>query len=234
LESEQWEQLAKALAEMARDLAAQSSLGTTLDRVVAHAVGLVDGCEAAGVMMVRRGKVETLAASDNAARASDRLQEQSGEGPCFDAARNQHEVYRITDMTSRSDRWPQYAPKAREIGIGSVMGFSLFVDEERSLGALDLYSSRAGAFGTEHEHVGWLLAAHASVALSNANQVAHLNTALETSRQIGEAVGILMTRHGLRQPDAFSMLVKASQNSNLKVRDLADTVTYTGDLPTKA
>jgi len=230
VDADKWVELADALAEMARDLAAQESTRATLDRVVAHAVALVEGCEAAGVMVVRRGEVITLAASDNVVVASDRLQGECGEGPCFDAARNKYEVYRITDLSTRSDQWPKYAPEARELGIGSMMGFLLYT-RDKDLGALDLYSSRSGAFGQQEEHVGWLLASHAAVAMAGAEHVENLETALETRKVIGEAVGILMARYKLAENDAFGRLAKASQDSNVKVRDLAETITLTGDLP---
>ncbi|WP_445183169.1 GAF and ANTAR domain-containing protein [Pseudonocardia sp. Cha107L01] len=230
MDADKWVELADALAEMARDLAAQESTRATLDRVVAHAVALVEGCEAAGVMVVRRGEVITLAASDNVVVASDRLQGECGEGPCFDAARNKYEVYRITDLSTRSDQWPKYAPVARELGIGSMMGFLLYT-RDKDLGALDLYSSRSGAFGQQEEHVGWLLASHAAVAMAGAEHVENLETALETRKVIGEAVGILMARYTLAENDAFGRLAKASQDSNVKVRVLAETITLTGDLP---
>jgi transcriptional regulator with GAF, ATPase, and Fis domain len=216
---------------MARDLAAQSSVRETLDRIVSHAVALVEGCEAAGVMVVHRGQVETLAASDNMVTVSDQLQSEFQEGPCFDATRNRHDAYRITDMHSENTRWPQYAKRARELGIGSTMGFLLYTDDERNLGALDLYSSQVDAFGKDHEHVGWLLAAHAAVALSSAQHVAHLNDALETRQLIGQAVGVLMSRHKLTERQAWERLTRTSQNTNVKVRDLAETILYTGDLP---
>ncbi|MDT7612488.1 MAG: hypothetical protein QOG96_6991, partial [Pseudonocardiales bacterium] len=41
VDADKWVELADALAEMARDLAAQESTRATLDRVVAHAVALV-------------------------------------------------------------------------------------------------------------------------------------------------------------------------------------------------
>jgi transcriptional regulator with GAF, ATPase, and Fis domain len=230
VDADKWVELADALAEMARDLAAQESARATLDRVVTHAVALVEGCEAAGVMVVRRGEVVTLAASDNVAVASDRLQGECGEGPCFDAARNKHEVYRIKDFSTRSEQWPTYAPKARELGIGSMMGFLLYT-RDKDLGALDLYSSRTGAFGQQEEHVGWLLASHAAVAMAVAEHIDNLESALETRQVIGEAVGILMARYKLAENDAFGRIVKASQDSNIKVRDLAETVTLTGDIP---
>jgi transcriptional regulator with GAF, ATPase, and Fis domain len=230
VDADEWVELADALAEMARDLAAQDSARATLDRVVAHAVALVDGCDAAGVMVLRRGEVITLAASDNVAVASDRLQGECGEGPCFDAARNKHEAYRITDLSTRSEQWPKYVPEARDLGIGSMMGFLLYT-RDKDLGSLDLYSSRPGAFGHQEEHIGWLLASHAAVAMRGAEHIENLETALETRKVIGEAVGILMARYKLAENEAFGRIVEASQDSNVKVRDLAETITLTGDIP---
>jgi transcriptional regulator with GAF, ATPase, and Fis domain len=216
---------------MARELLAQNSVRETLDRISHLAVELVEGCEAAGIMVVRNGRVETVAASDGVARASDRMQDELGEGPCFDATRNQHEVYRIADLTTYSERWPRYAPQARKLGIGSMMGFLLFTDGRENLGALDLYASRPNAFGEHHEQVGWLLASHAAVAWSSARHAEHLRTAIDTRQLIGEAIGIMMARYRLTEDEAFARLVKASQNSNVKLRDLAQTVSHAGDLP---
>ncbi|HEY2205212.1 MAG TPA: GAF and ANTAR domain-containing protein [Pseudonocardia sp.] len=226
-----WPALAAGLAEMARDLLAQGSVRETLDRIVHHAVELVDGCEAAGIMVLRDGRVETLAASDNVVVASDRIQAEVGEGPCFDATRKQREVYRIADFTTTEPQWPRFAPKAAELGVGSMMGFLLYTRERNNLGALDLYSSRPHAFTEECEHVGWLLASHAAVGMAAAEHVAHLHEALDSRQMIGEATGIVMARYGLTESDAFDRIVKASQNTNTKVRDLAQTISYTGDLP---
>jgi GAF domain-containing protein len=223
--------LASELARMARELARPLPVSETLDRIVGYAVELVDGCEAAGVMVVRDGVVQTLASSHRLVLISDEWQGELGEGPCFDATRNRHEAYRIADMTTATPRWPRYAPKARELGVGSMMGFLLFTDDKRNLGALDLYSSRPGAFGREHEHVGWLLAAHAAVALAGAENTANLREALETRGQIGEAVGILMARHRLDEQRAFALLVRASQDRNVKLRELAKAVLRAGEIP---
>ncbi|MDT7637119.1 MAG: hypothetical protein QOC83_1407 [Pseudonocardiales bacterium] len=49
---------------MALDLLAQESVQDTLDQIVAHAVTLVDGCEAAGIMVVSGQLVQTVAVTD--------------------------------------------------------------------------------------------------------------------------------------------------------------------------
>jgi AmiR/NasT family two-component response regulator len=60
--------------------------------------------------------------------------------------------------------------------------------------------------------------------------IANLRIALKTSRQIGMAVGILMARFTLTDDEAFTMLARASQNQNRKVRDMAEDIILAGTL----
>lgn len=230
-QADDFEQLATALAAMARDLLAQDSLQGTLDRIVTHAIELVDGAELAGILVVRNAHVQTLTTSAEAVETSDRLQSELGEGPCFDAARRERNVYRIADLAETQQRWPRYVPRARELGIASMMGFLLYTDQD-NLGALDLYSSQPGAFTERSEQIGWLLASHAAVALSSARHDSQLREAIATRGSIGEALGILMERFKLSEPQAFAMLKKASQDRNVKLVDIAHRVTTTGEAPT--
>jgi transcriptional regulator with GAF, ATPase, and Fis domain len=227
---EELEEYAKKLAHMARDLLAQDSVQKTLDRIGYHAVQLVEGCEAAGVMTVYDGQVKTLSATSDLVRTSDRIQGELGEGPCFDATRTPQDVYRVADMTETVRRWPRYAPHARELGIGSMMGFLLYTEED-NLGALDLYSSQPNTFTKASEDIGWMLASHAAVAFSSARTHAQLHSALETRHSIGEAIGIVMERYKLDEDQAFAVLKKSSQNQNVKLRELVRTVTETGEIP---
>lgn len=230
MSEESWEEFAKQLAVMARDLLAQETVQDTLDRIVAHAVELVDGCEAAGVLTLSGKQLHTPAATSDVVRASDRMQSEVSEGPCFDAARKPQEIYRIADMTTTVERWPRYAPRARELGIGSMMGFLLYTDDD-NLGALDLYSSRPNAFTERSEHVGWLLASHAAVAFSSARTHAQLEAAMGARHDIGTAIGMVMERYEVDREQAFAVLRKSSQDLNVKLRDVARTVTETGEIP---
>jgi AmiR/NasT family two-component response regulator len=78
------------------------------------------------------------------------------------------------------------------------------------------------------DDVGELRHARADLAGARAD-VAELQRALATSRQIGMAMGILMERHRLTPEQAFDRLRDLSQRRNVKLRDLADQVVYTGD-----
>ena len=58
-----------------------------------------------------------------------------------------------------------------------------------------------------------------------------LEEALDKSRVISTAVGILMGSLGLTNEQAMDLMRRASQRLNRKVSDLAETVNYTGELP---
>jgi ANTAR domain len=62
------------------------------------------------------------------------------------------------------------------------------------------------------------------------DKAAHLEFAMVTNRRIGIAVGILMCRLRVTEDQAFAVLCKHSQDHNVKVRDLAEEVIYTGSL----
>jgi AmiR/NasT family two-component response regulator len=49
---------------------------------------------------------------------------------------------------------------------------------------------------------------------------------------IEQAKGILMERHKIKEDEAFTMLTRASQRTNTKLRDVAAELVRTGALPT--
>jgi AmiR/NasT family two-component response regulator len=63
-------------------------------------------------------------------------------------------------------------------------------------------------------------------------QVAQLQEALQSSRTIGIAVGMVAARHGLTPEAAFAFLSRTSQTTNVKLRDVAAIMLETGELPT--
>ncbi|MFD8373521.1 GAF and ANTAR domain-containing protein [Streptomyces sp. NPDC059688] len=226
-----WQTFAQSMATMARDLLAQDSVPATLERITSSATELVEGCDAAGILILHGRQVESLAPTDQIVVDSDQLQERMQEGPCFDAAHNHlgERVFRIADFTAHTQRWPAYAPPARELGLGSMMGFLLYTDDE-DLGALNLSSRRPGAFTEASETAGWLLASHAAVAFAGARTHAQMEQAVATRHTIGEAMGILMGSRHLTETQAFDVLRRYSQEKNIKLRDVARRVCEQGSL----
>ncbi|MFD6418795.1 GAF and ANTAR domain-containing protein [Streptomyces sp. NPDC060194] len=229
-----WHKFAQQMSAMAHDLLMQPTVDSTLERITASASDLVEGCDAAGILLVGR-RAQTLAPTRPLVTELDRLQSRLGEGPCFAAARHSRgeRVYRIHDLTEQSSRWPRFVPHARKRGVGSMMGFLLYTDGE-DLGALNFYSHRPGAFTDDSESAGVLLASHAAVALSTARTHAQMELAVATRHQIGEAMGILMGAHQYSEEEAFAALRRHSQHRNVKLRDVARHVCETGGLPDQA
>jgi transcriptional regulator with GAF, ATPase, and Fis domain len=124
-------------------------------------------------------------------------------------------------------RWSRFAEAAAEAGIHSVVSFPLKLDGD-VLGAMNFYSKRPDALSKGQEVEGQLFAAQAAVAVSNAKAYVDMATeadqlaeALETRAMIGQATGLLMAQEGLTSEEAFQRLVKVSQSSNMKLRDIA-------------
>ena len=82
-----------------------------------------------------------------------------------------------------------------------------------------------------------MLATHGALAVAlsaNQLQVENLRKALASNREIGVAMGVLMTRHQVTRDQAFGLLRMASQNTNRKLHEVALEVADTGGLPTIA
>jgi len=217
------------LASAARAMAEESGTQSTLDRAVQVATELIDGCDLAGISLVREGRIETPAASHEDLRQLDEMQFELEEGPCRDALRH-HEVVLVSDLASDS-RWPRWGPQmASEVGVHSSLSLRLFLEGD-DLGALNLYAYEQDAFDQEDLLDGLVLAAHAAVALAHTLEQDQLRHALDTRRVIGEATGMLRERFGLSTDQAFGVLKRVSSEQNIKLFRVARYLVETGELP---
>lgn len=206
-----------------------SDLDATLDAIVAAAAQTVPGAEQASISSnLGYSEVRTRASSGALSRAADRVQYETGQGPCLDAVHQQRTIH-LRDMRSEQ-RWPQFASGARTLGVGSMLVVKLFAHGD-DMGALNLFSTRVEAFGAESEHVALLFASHAAVALAGAQRRDELEHGLDSRDLIGQAKGILMERYGLTGDAAFAVLVRHSQLSNRKLRHVADDLVHGRHLP---
>jgi transcriptional regulator with GAF, ATPase, and Fis domain len=218
--------LAETFGDIARVLQQQDDLQSTLAAIVAAAVHTVPGAQQAGITVAgARGVMTTPAATHEVVRRVDRIQYDTGQGPCVTAIR-EHATLRLDDMNAES-RWPDFAHRAAQLGVRSMLSFQLYVTDT-NLGALNLYAEHIAAFDDTSEYIGLLFASHAAVALTGARQRHHLNQQLLMREVIGQAKGILMERHNITADQAFALLVRASQHSNRKLTDLARELAETG------
>jgi len=94
-------------------------------------------------------------------------------------------------------RWPRYAPAAVELGVLSGLSFKLYT-ADRTAGALNLFSFKAGVWDTDAETTGAVLAAHAAAAILARRHGEQMQAALSTRDRIGQAKGIIMERYGVK------------------------------------
>jgi GAF domain-containing protein len=218
---------------IARQLEAESSPETTRNRVTQAAVATIQGCDHAAISVIRRrGSVETVAATDDVPTVVDAIQYETGEGPCLTAI-YEHATYLIDDLAG-DRRWPEFSRRAvAQTGVRCMLSFPLFLQGE-TIGALNMYSRHPAAFDEHGSAVGTILAAHAAIAMSAAREhqrAEQLEEALRSSREIGMAIGVLMSGGKMAQDEAFAQLRRASQNLHRKLRQVATEVVDTGELP---
>ncbi len=193
------------------------------------AIQLIPGVDFACVTVAHRdGTISTLGATDPTAAAINSVQQQAGEGPCLTALW-ESPLVEVPDI-SEADRWPMYAQAAETLGIRSMVAVRLYL-EQQALGAMSLYSRTARVFTDEIVTAARVYAAHAAVAIDGATERRQLHTAIDSRDLIGQAKGILMERYQLTGAQAFSMLVKTSQNRNIPLRALVEQLTTTGQFP---
>jgi GAF domain-containing protein len=222
--------LSAVLSQVSRQLQEEhGDVEGTLQAITTSAVHIVPHAEECSISYVTgRSRVEPRASTSDLPRELDALQGRIGQGPCLDAVWEQR-VVRVDDL-SVEDRWPLFVEQAATLGVGSMMCFQLFVTGDR-LGAFNMYSRTAGAFGTDSEEIGEMLAAHAAVALAGAEHEQNLRAGMSSRDVIGQAKGILMERYKLTADQAFGVLTRVSQELNRKLVDIAGELTDTGTVP---
>lgn len=188
------------------------------------AVDFVGGCDHASLMLRRHGRSTTAASSDDVARRCDGLELELGEGPCIDAMEeSEPDEHLCADLDSGS-KWPELAARIRaETPVRGMAGLRLRQDGQK-VGALNLFSDTPGALTQTSLDQAIVISAFASItlaALDRGEEAVTLRRGLASNREIGKAIGLLMSTHGIDDEQAFSMMSKVSQEMNVKVAEVA-------------
>jgi ANTAR domain/GAF domain len=225
--------LAKLFAQIGVHLSGQASTADAFGAVSRTAVTMVPGAQWAGITRGRDGRFETVGATHPVVNEIDDIQYALGSGPCVDAV-VQHTVFRTGDLGA-DRRWPEFGARAvAEAGLTSMLSFRLLVQDDTLIAGLNLYSQKPDAFDQTSEVIGTLVATYGAMAVdgvSTRERASNLQRALATSREIGIAIGVLMSQHKVTRGQAFDLLRIASQASNQKLAELARDVADTGVLP---
>ncbi len=116
---------------------------------------------------------------------------------------------------------------AERLGFRSMLCVQLFTTGD-TFGCMNMYSDTVAGFDEDDLHAGLALAAHVAVAVRGADLVDNLESALASRDVIGQAKGRLVERFGLSSEQAFDVLVRYSQDRNVKLREVAEQVARKG------
>ncbi len=199
-----------------------------LQEMAELAARLVCGGLSCGMTMQPSGRPVTVACTDPVAAQIDEVQYELDDGPCLHAMRDGHMVY--LEDTAEKARWPEFEAQAASHGIRSCLALPLNADG-KPVGALNLYARTASAFGAAGARRAANFAETASGALtlairlaSHAALIEQLRSSLTSRTVIDQALGIIMARERCTQARAFAILRSASQNRNVKLRDIATAI----------
>lgn len=156
--------LSAVLSEFARTLVTDFPIQGILDHLVRRIVDLLP-ISAAGVSLISpTTHPHLIAGSDESAVRYEHLQTELGEGPCL-AAYQTDGAISIPDL-EQDNRFPLFAKSALKEGLVAVFTFPLRNDD-RCLGALDLYRTTPGALSAIDMETAQTLADVATAYLLN-------------------------------------------------------------------
>jgi GAF domain-containing protein len=224
--SERYQDAVASLSELVQALAEDESVPETMQSILKLALRSVPGCHGASVTMLDdEGTPGTIAATDEETYELDRRQNALRDGPCLDAARRQ-QVNRWNHREAEQ-RWPEFTQVATEMGLRSYLSAGLGW-AGRPLGALNLSSRDSDGFSQLDEGILALFTSPAAAVIVVAGRyaeardlAAQLEQALRSRAVIDQAIGIVMAESRCDADQAFGTLRRASNNRNMKLRELA-------------
>ena len=199
-------------------------LQSTIDATAEH-LG-VEGSATWAVIL--HDRPYTVATTDRHAWQADQVEFDTQEGPCMDAmltgARN------VDIDLDTETRWPAWCGVASLLGFRSAAGIPAAYAPGAWL-ALNLYSGSPRAYDDDAliraQELADEVAGSLPVVLRLTEQsilVTQLQEALASRSTIDQALGVLMAQNRCSRDDAFGILRRASQNRNVKLREVAGAV----------
>ncbi|MGH3264452.1 MAG: GAF and ANTAR domain-containing protein [Trebonia sp.] len=219
---------AQAFAALGQLVLGKENLESILGRVAALAKGTIAGVADVSVTLINSEQPCTAAFTGRLARDLDERQFEHGYGPCLDAAHTGETV--IVDDMATEPRWPDFTPAATMAWVRSSLSVGLTV-QQRSIGALNLFSTNPGNFDADAAELARTFAGYAAVALANASLyastaelAAQMGKAMESRAVIEQAKGVIMAQLRCDAATAFDAMVSRSQHTNRKLREIATDV----------
>lgn len=181
------------------------------------------------VLVTPGGALRTAAMAGEPSLLAALFDRQIDEGPCYDSYTSNGPVVE-TDLGAHAGRWPDFGPRARQVGIVAAYALPLQV-RERTIGALGLFTTGSAVLTEAEARLGKSLADHAALSLVSYFSArkawvmaGQLQTALSSRVVIEQAKGMLAERGGTTVDHAFEALRHFSRTNRRKLTEIAHDV----------
>jgi hypothetical protein len=202
------------LAELVDAIIDGEYLAQVLELITRRSVELLETASAGIVIVDPRGTYRVLAASDEQADLAEQFQAFEREGPALDVVTSREAL--TVDLASADRRWPNFAPAAREAGIGWVHARPIHLDSV-VIGALNLFRPHAGG-GVPDPALGRALCGLISVALAQERPdrrserlAERIQQILNERSRVEQAKGVLAAHMDVSPVDAYEVLAHYAQ-----------------------
>ena len=218
-------QAVEALVDL---LLSTPALEEFVDGVVQVAAERIAPATAASLTLQRDGRSASVASSDARAALCDEVETATEDGPCPDSIREGRTLL-VKDIATER-RWTQWRRAALDQGFSSAaavprnvrpgVGFALNLYAPRPHAWDAAAMARAQTYADEIARALTLALRTADLTETNAD----LQAALASRAVIDQAIGVVMAQNRCTSEQAFAILRGASQNRNVRLRDLAATL----------
>jgi GAF domain-containing protein len=220
--------LRRSLDALSSFFIGHATMSDTLFTVTDLAAQAIPGAKFIGVTMMVDDKPTTAVFTDPESPEIDQAQYRSGKGPCMEAFAT-GEV-RVIHSTRRPNPWAEFSAACLEHGILSTLSMPLAV-AGTPLGAMNLYGTTEDIFNGAEIETATLFASQASIVLANSQAYwdarslgEQLSESIASRAVIEQAKGIIMGSMRCTAEQAFSYLVQQSQQTNTKLRAVAQNI----------
>jgi GAF domain-containing protein len=218
--------VADLFAEVADTLVDEFDLLEFL-HTVARDAAEVTGSAAVGLLLVdHHGILRPMAASTEEVRLLELFQVQHAEGPCLECLSTGREIADI-DLVSSTGRWPDFTPRALELGFQTAHCFPLRL-RDQVIGALNVFRDVSSFLDPEERRVSRALADVATIALMQERAVRRaeelteqLQFALNSRVVVEQAKGAVARTLDCGVDAAFAVLRDHARRHQVNLTDLA-------------
>jgi hypothetical protein len=221
---EEW--LARTFVELADTLVADFDLIEFMSVLVERCAELLESAEVGLALAAARGELRVMASSSERMNSLELIEFQNDEGPCRDSLLTGEQVinYQLDDI---ENRWPRFAPQAREAGFRMVHAFPMRLRRD-VIGAMNIFDPELRMLSPEDVNLTQALADAGTIGILQERTIKHgtdlagqLQGALNSRIVIEQAKGIVAERRQVDMDAAFALLRSYARSNRTQLSEVA-------------